>query len=362
MGEFAKKWMAGIAAALVVVAIVAIAIGRMDRKTTTTPSTLNNVVAQQKAAPPTAVAPAPAPEVASTQVASSQSVPASAAKTAEIRNEAVPAASTPQHAAAKLSKPQQHVNLAHPQANAPVASAVANPAPSSQPTTPQMQAIVQSQPQVPQSQPPASPPDVAAPPVQQLAQANTTPQTMQINQTNGAMKTTGKVDINGNFTNDTALVYSNDKIVTPGQNGALVTGTGNSITLGASSQFTAQPNSFLLDGGTSNVNTATGMATKVKEYKITPVDPKSGTQYEVNWQSDGVYVYARNLDVYIDGPCDFHKKLEQGKIARIPDPHRCGVIWLNDRTWPYAVAFGSAVGAGVVVVYYVTRDMSPSSP
>jgi hypothetical protein len=61
---------------------------------------------------------------------------------------------------------------------------------------------------------------------------------MQASQSTGVMKTTGKVDLNGIFKNETALVYPNNKIVTPGQNGALVTAPGNAIALGANAQFT----------------------------------------------------------------------------------------------------------------------------
>ena len=352
MGEFAKKWIAGIVAAVIVVVIVAIAIGRMDKKTTLKSTTSNN--AAQKVAPPAAVVPPQTAAVAIPSFASSD------AKSAEIRNEVVEPA-TPRKAAAKFGKPQ-HIVASRIQPGTQALSVGANNSASSQsaPTRLATQSSGQSQTQVSQAQPPVSPPDVATQPVQQLAQPNAEAQAKVVNLTAGDMKTTAHVDLDGVFINETSLVRENSKIATPPQNGALVTATGNAITLSPNSQFTAQPNSFLLDGGASNVNTATGMAARVKEYTITPVDPQSGTHYEVNWERDGVYVYARKLDVYIDGPCHFRKKLEQGQVARIPDPKRCGVIWF--RNWPYAVAFGGAVGTGVGVVYYVTRPMSGSYP
>jgi hypothetical protein len=177
------------------------------------------------------------------------------------------------------------------------------------------------------------------------------------------MNTTGNVNVNGVFTKVTALLDENYKIDTPGQNGALVTGQGNAIALGANAQFTLQSNAFALDGGASNVNTSTGMATKVKEYTIQPVDPKLQTQFEVNYEDDGVYVYARVKDVDIIGPCDRRWRLEQGKAVKIPDPRRCGgLIWLDHvKVWPYAVAWGSAFGAGVgVIVCLSLQNHSPS--
>lgn len=354
MGELAKKWAAGIAAAVVVVAIVAIAIGRMDRKTTSKGTTLSSV--GPKTSSPSSVVPPQSAPIAIPPVASAEG------KTAEIQNEVVESAATPK-SAAKVGKPRHVVsNRSQPGAQAsrlgvssaaPTQSTIAQEA--SQPVT-------QSQPPNAQAPMQASPPDVATQPVQLSTQAETEAQTKQIDLTSNAMKTTGKVDLNGNFTNETALVYANDRIVTPGQNGALVTAEGNAIRLGTHSEFTAQPNSFLLNSGASNVNTATGMAAKIKEYTITPVEPKLSTRYEVNWESDGVYVYARTLDVKIDGPCDFHKTLKQGKAIRIPDPRRCGVMWLNERSWPYAVASAGATG-GAIAVYEVTRQpMSGSSP
>jgi hypothetical protein len=358
MGEFAKKWMAGIAAAGVVVVIAAIAIGRMDRKPTLQ-SANSNINAVAKAAPVAATTVQPsAPQVATSPNPSTpEKAGVESAAIAQVAAEKSVAA--PSHVASSRAQP----HIAHPtntssngvaQVHSPVASEHAATQP-----------VAQNQVQAAQSQPPLSPPDTATPPAQQLAAPETTAQVMPVNRT-GGMKTTGSVNVNGSFTKSSTLVYADDQIVTPGQNGALVTAPGNAVALGPGAQFTAQPNAFALDSGASNVNTSTGMAAKVKAYTITPVDPKLATHYEVNWESDGVYVYARTGDVDITGPCNRSWRLEEGKAVKIPSPLRCDpLVWLNGgRVLPYAVAWGSAAAAGTGVIIYLSRhpSMSGSAP
>jgi hypothetical protein len=355
MGDFAKRWMAAIAVAVALVIIASNAIGRMERKSTPAPGTRNAAVVP-KSAPSPKVEPLPASSSANASAGQS----GSAVKSAEIGNEAASTA-TPQNAAGNVSKPQ-HMAAGRTQPQTASSSSIASGTAQLPLTATHSQAVAQTQAQVSPAQPPLSPPDSATPPAQQLTQGIAEPHAMEINQTTGAMKTTGKVDLNGTFRNETALVYLNDKIVTPERNGALVTAEGNSITLGTNAEFTAQPNSFLLDSGASSVNTATGMAAKVKEYTITPVDPKLATHYEVKWERDGVYVYARAGDLEITGPCRQSWRVEQGKAVKIAEPTRCkpGVIWLDDvGHWPEIAIAGASVGAGAagagVVAYYFSN-------
>jgi hypothetical protein len=379
MGEFVKKWMAGIGAAAVVIIIAAIAIGRMDHKVAVNTVTTNAVNPSSVGTPQTAQPSAPTTSQAAPAVLPAASAPAANVQAAAptstsptlTPSTSTPAPSTPPQVA-QPAKPQ-HGNgtrthstqiKSSPTNNAGVpGSSQAAAGQSTTPTnSPAPVQTAQAQP------PPVSPPDIATLPVEQLAGPDTAAQTMQIDLAHG-MRTTGSVNVNGNFTKSSTLVHLDDRIVTPGQNGALVTDTGNVVSLGPDAQFTAQPNGFALDSGASNVNTSTGLSTKIKEYTVKPVDPNLDTHYEVNWESDGVYVYARTHDVEIIGPCDHHWTLEEGKAVRIPDPKRCGgLIWLtNTRTWPYKLVYGAAVGAatGVGVCLYLqnhSQSMSSSGP
>jgi hypothetical protein len=350
MGDLVKRWIAGIGAAAAVIVIAVVAIGRMDRKAMPQSAPANAVTASKATSP---FAPA-----ASNQATAPQATPLSDVKPAKIRNETTGPMSAPQKAVEGIAK-NARVDRSQPVES--TSSSGTSAGTQSQATTTQASKQAIAQAQAAQTQPPVPPPDTAMPPAQQMAPGNTAPTTMQVNETSGAMKTTGGVNLNGTFTKSTALVYSKDQIVTPAQNGALVTAPGNAIALGTNAQFTAEPNSYLLDSGASNVNTSTGMVTKVKEYAIAPADPKLATHYEVNWEGNSVYVYARTGDVIITGPCRSWK-LEQGKAAKIPNPLRCGaLIWLNDvGHWP-AYAFAGATGAGAgVVIYIATHQQHPS--
>jgi hypothetical protein len=171
-------------------------------------------------------------------VSTNQPVQSNELKRAVIRKETFGSASTPQHSAAKVAKPQ-HIISVRTQAATADSTADANSAlQSSASVHASTSRSAPTQAQVAQSQPPVSPPDTATPPAQQSTLADIVAVTMQASQSTGVMKTTGKVDLNGIFKNETALVYPNNKIVTPGQNGALVTAPGNAIALGANAQFT----------------------------------------------------------------------------------------------------------------------------
>jgi hypothetical protein len=136
------------------------------------------------------------------------------------------------------------------------------------------------------------------------------------------------------------------------------------VILSNNSQFTAQPNQFLLDSGRSDVNTSTGLAARVKDYTITPVLPQSETRYDINWADDGVYVYARKGDVDVTAPCRSWR-VKEGQGVKIKDPRRCaGIVWLDHTpSWP-AIAFGgmAAAGTGVVIWIWTHQEMSPLQP
>ena len=228
MGEFVKKWMAGIGAAAVVVIIAAIAIGRMDHKDAAKTATSNPVGTSSVVTPQAAQPSAPMASQAAPAVPPAASAPAANIQTAPATS--TPTPSTPPQVAQAVQP--QHARATHTQSSQlklpPTTTAIA-PA-SSQAEAGQSTAPTSSQAQVQTAQAPSpvSPPDTPMPPVQQLAAPDTAAQTMQVDLASG-MRTTGSVSVNGNFTKSSTLVHSADHIVTPGQNGALVTDTGNAV-------------------------------------------------------------------------------------------------------------------------------------
>src|SRR4051812_3924481 len=254
MGEFAKKWVAAIVVALIIVIIAAISIGKMDRNGTTVPP--QNVVAQ-KTAPVRPAVPRPAPDL------SRQAATPSSVEPAKIRNEGVGPVATPQTAVEKIpssaqahqpvpmrssvprngtanytsTKPafQQGQTYVHAAQQQPPAAAAGHGMSSMS-----QQHVPVGQTQVPlsQVQPRTSAPDIGTELPQQLAPGEIVTATMDVSQWSGLMSTTANVNVNGVFTNVTTLVDATDKIDTPGQNGALITGGGNTIALGTSAQLT----------------------------------------------------------------------------------------------------------------------------
>jgi len=355
MGEFAKKWLAGLGAAAVVTVIAVVAIGKMERKSTPAPS------AQMAARKPaTSLQNTPAQPQAQSPAAN----PQAGAQMEAIQSAKVNLAA-PQNAAEETAPPQTRVarktgSSAGPKATSPTGST---------PTIPT--STVPAQPEVAQATPPAAPPDVATPAVQPL-QAEAHPVTIQVAPPEG-MAITGNVTVEGTFTKLSTWLRTEQQVLTPGQNGALVTATGNAIALGANTQFKPDTmNSFSLDAGASNVSTKTGMKAKVKgNWRIEPVHPDAPTQYEVNYENDGVYVYARVNDVYvINDPCVRKFRVQEGKAIRIPNFKGCGWDWLDEngraavRTWPYKAVLGSAAagGTGVMIWLATHQDMSPDHP
>jgi hypothetical protein len=210
-----------------------------------------------------------------------------------------------------------------------------------------------------------APPDTGTPSGQNVGGAEGSLTTVtQAKEPSGLFQTSGNVSINGEFTKDRSLVYAENKVVTPGGNGALLTGNNNVVILSNNSQFTAQPNQFFLDSGRSDVNTSTGLAARVKDYTITPVLPQSETHYDINWADDGVYVYARKGDVDITAPCRSWR-VKEGQGVKIRDPRRCaGIVWLDQAPkWPrYAFGGMAAAGTGVVIWIWTHQEMSPLQP
>jgi hypothetical protein len=183
------------------------------------------------------------------------------------------------------------------------------------------------------------------------------------------MAITGNVTVAGTFTKLSRIVYPDNQVLTPEQNGALVTARQNAIALGANTQFKPDTmNSFKLDAGASNVSTKTGMKATLKgNWRVEPVHPDVPTQYEINYESDGIYVYARVNDVNVTDPCNRPFRVNEGKAIRIPNFKGCGFDWLDEngraavRTWPYKAAWGSAAagGTGVIIWLATHQDMSP---
>ena len=354
MGELAKKWMAGLGAAALVTVIAVIAIGKMERKSTPAPS------AQLTGSKPAGTSkPVPVQSPPPQPISQQPSAQAEAIQSGQVNLAA------PQNAGEKVVNAQTRVAGKAKSSAGPKTTTWTN----STPITPTSN--VPAQPQVAQAQAPAAPPDVAttaAQPIQPEAQ----PATMQVTPPEG-MAITGNVTVEGKFSKLSTWVRNEQQVVTPGQNGALVTATGSAIALGADTQFRPQSmNSFMLDGGASNVSTQTGMKEKVKgNWRIEPVHPDAPTQYEVNYENDGIYVYARVNDVdVIHDPCVRRIRVEEGKAIRIPNFRACGFDWLDEngraavRTWPYKAAWGSAaaVGTGVVIWIATHQDMSPEHP
>ena len=354
MGEFAKKWLAGVGAAAVVTAIAVIAIGKMERKSAPAPS---SHIAASKPAAQSPTAPAPVQPQATASAVTPPSEPSKPKIPAQ--SEEVNLAAS-QNAAQKITKPHVRAASKTGSSAAPKASSQASNAPTSAP------ANAASQPQVAQTNAPAAPPDVATPAPQSM-QPEAQPATMQVVQPEG-MTITGNVTVGGEFSKISRIVYPNDQVLTPEQNGALATAKGNAIALGANTQFKPDTtNSFQLDSGASNVSTKTGMTAKVKgDWRVEPVHPDASTQYEVNYEGDAVYVYARVNDVdVISDPCHRSIRVEQGKAIRIPNFKGCGVGWLDGsgRTWPYKVAWGSAAAGGTgVIIWLATQQRQNLSP
>lgn len=358
MGDSFKKWMAGITAALIVIIIAAIALGRMERNAASGVSAPTSRMAA-KASPPASVAhPSENPET------NSQKVGVANEKSAAMRNEA--GASMGAKKAADRSAvhirggqvraaPSQAGNQSSAQSSALASQTSAQPiAQANLKGAPGQQAQVQPQ-------MPSSAPDTATTQAQATQTVTSVSMSSQENERRGLLKTTGRVNLNGVYTPTSSLVYENDHLGTPGLNGALLTGTGNAIALGYNAQFTAQLNQFLLDAGQSNVNTNTGMSTVVKDYTITPVDPNRETHYEVNWEDDGIYVYARTNDVEIKAPCR-RWRVKEGDAIKISDPRKCGILWLGQQPghWPYAVV-GGAAAAGTGVLIWLATHEQPST-
>jgi hypothetical protein len=177
----------------------------------------------------------------------------------------------------------------------------------------------------------------------------------------GWLKTTGRVTVNGVFTPVTVLVDMNDSIFTPVDNGALVTGRGNALTLSRNAKFTVKPNAFLLDGGGANVNTRTRLSAEVGAYTVEPVDPELETHYDLTWDGSSVWVYARQRDVEVKSKCG-NQRVREGKGIKIRDARRCaGYVWFDDASnWPkYAMGFAGATGGGVVIWLGMHQNMSP---
>ena len=370
MGDSFKKWMAGIIAAVVVILVAMIAIGRIERKSTPAGSSSKSAALSKSTIRHT-VNPSSSPDMPSSprsapkQEAEVQSEQQAGIKSAGMHSPATGAAQRTTPQTASPSKP----SLFHTSAKTSMAAKQPSPIPSSQ-AQPPLQAQPLSQ-TTPQNYPPAStvaavpasPHDVAANPAQTTSSASTTPAAMQASQPSGLLKTTGGVNVNGIFTRTTSLVYDNDQVITPGRNGALLTASGIAIALGPNAQLTAEPNEYMLDQGASKVNTSTGWKAKIKDWTVQPVDPRAETRYEVNWESDGVYVYARQNDLELISPCR-RFRLEEGKAVKIPDPRRCGMMWLqNNPNWPkYVMAGAAATGAGVLIYLYTQPKMSGDSP
>jgi hypothetical protein len=352
MGDSMKRWMAGLGAAAVVVAIAVIVIGRIERKP-----------APAISPPQSAATPKPAP--APTHATASQPIEKregglqaeqqGEVNTAELRNE-----SAGGETARGVQKPPAFQGLRVVRSAAKIfAPHQGAPMSTSQPSPQTAQRTQETGP--PQAAPP-SPPDVAAAPVQTAPAATATPAAMQVSLPSGLLKTTGSVSLNGVFTTTTSLVYDNCRVATPGQNGALLTGAGNAIALGPNAQLTAKPNEYMLDSGSSRVNTRTGWKAKIKDWTVQPVNPNAATQYEVNWESEGVYVYARVQDVDLISPlCKEKFHLEEGKAVKIPDLHRCAIIWMqNDAGWSKYVMAGG-IGAATIVAVCLARQQAAMS-
>lgn len=336
MGEFAKKWIAGIAAAVVIVTVAGIAIGKMEHKPAPTSANSGVLKTTSLSATSSAIsARVPVAEPASEATAPKPSAPAEVTAAA-------------QKSTVKTSWRRVTESRTVPP-NYPASPVENAPGPAQNDAQPVMAQ------QVPQA-----PPDVATPPVQPVQQA--VPATVPVSRTDG-MLTTGNVSVNGAFTKDSSLIYPNDQLTTPGQNGALVTSNGNAIALGSNSQFRAESmNWFQLDAGASNVNTSTGMSARVKDYTIEPV-ANAPTQYEVGWQEGSVFVFARTNDITVKDKCGRSWRLQQGKLVKISSPTRCGaVVWITEpRKLPGAVVWGSAAGAGTgVLIWIATHQERPA--
>ncbi len=182
----------------------------------------------------------------------------------------------------------------------------------------------------------------------------------QSEQAPATLHVTPNVTIDGVATKDSGLVGVNQNVATPAENGAVLSGARNTISIGPNTQLLrTEANVYSLDRGTSQVNTTSGMTARVKAYTIKPADPTTATQYEVTWASNGVYVFARNGAIEITGPCNKPYHLDAGRAVNIPDPTHCGVSPAGGpsvKTWPYAVALGGAAAAGATAMTVASED------
>lgn len=340
MGESAKKWLAGIGAALLVAVIGGIAIGKIERKSV--PELSPQMSAGQALA--SSQMPTAQPQRASAEKGSSTQT---IAPTMGNRFLTHPESTSRATSVTALQKTLVRGQKVHREPESTAGGKAPNQPGSVAAEVPSGS----SQMHVAQSKPSLAPPDVATPTVMEA-----TPAAMQVSQTEG-MNVTGNVNVNGEFTKISRLVYPNDQVLTPGQNGALVTAKQNAIALGATTQFKPESmNSFLLDGGASNVSTKTGMTAKMKDWRVQPVHPAEATQYEVTYESDGVYVYARVNDVdVINDICRRSIRVEQGKVVKIPSARGCGILWVQNEvgTLPYKLVWGSAAAAGTGVLIWI---------
>jgi hypothetical protein len=357
MGDSAKKWLVAAAVAIAVIIVAAISVGRMERVGMSAPS---QAVARPESGPtllPSANPNPTAPNQATSELKLSE-------RSEELEPER-PAAATGLHkAAVKSREPEPTASIAQNQSRlgagrSEVSNNVqVNSAPQDHLTASQSAgASAGEQVQVPVR--------VEAQTGENMSNGQSAPAiSIQNSERSGLFRTSGNVSIDGEFTKDTSLVFADNKVVTPNENGALLTGTGNIVTLTNGAQFTAQPKQFLLDSGGSDVNTSNGLAAKVKEYTITPVLSGTETHYDINWADDGVYVYARQGDVDISAPCRSWR-VKEGQGVKIKDPRRCaGIVWLDHTpNWP-KFAFGAmgAAGTGVVIWFWTHQDMSPVQP
>ncbi len=359
MGESAKKWLAGLGAAAVVMAFAAITISKMEHKNALTPANSKAAIKATQPQQTPAQIQTPPPSAVTAQATQPAEL-----KAAEIQNEKVNS-SAGRNAAAKAATTPEKTGIKTGSNSGAKATAEVSKAPE----TSSSAAAVPTQPSPTSA--PVTPPDVATPSAQPI-QAETKPAAMQVGQREGMM-VTGNVNVDGEFSKISRIVYPNNQVLTPGQNGAVVTAKQSAIALGANTQFKPESmNTFALDAGASNVSTKTGMTVNLKgDWRVKPVHPDAATQYEVNYESDGIYVYARVSDVdVISDPCHRSIRVEEGKAIRIPKFKACGVDWLDEsgraggRTWPYKAAWGTAAagGTGVVIWLATHQDMSPDHP
>lgn len=179
----------------------------------------------------------------------------------------------------------------------------------------------------------------------------------------GLTRTTGSVRLDGTLIKEFAPVFANDRIETPTQNGALVTAKGTAIALGVNTQFVAEKNSFSLDAGSSKVNTSTGMAARAGDYTVTPRETTAPAQYEVTWEGNSLYVYARTGDVEITSRCG-NTRVAQGRAVKVRNARNCkaGITWLDrSPSWPGPVFAGVSSGAAIVVTCITLQNHQPIS-